>query len=116
MKLLQVERYAFDLTDQRQQDRLYRLTEDILALQPDEFTALLSTSLDVPLELQVALKLAESRSAMAALQQPVKVGIVFAMWGEHHRLRPRSPENPNGENALQIKLDQLDWEIGRAHV
>lgn len=31
------------------------------------------------------------------------------MWGEQRRLRPRSSENPTGEDALHVKLDQLLW-------
>jgi hypothetical protein len=31
------------------------------------------------------------------------------MWGEHHRLRPRDPGNPHGEDSLATKLRQLDW-------
>ena len=39
----------------------------------------------------------------------MRVGIVFAMWGEQNRLRPRTADNPNGEDSLRTKLDQLDW-------
>ncbi len=31
------------------------------------------------------------------------------MWGEHHRLLPRSDDNPTGEDSLRTKLDQIDW-------
>jgi len=34
---------------------------------------------------------------------------VFAMWGEHNRLRTKSADNPNGEDSLRVKLQQLDW-------
>jgi hypothetical protein len=31
------------------------------------------------------------------------------MWGEHHRLLPRSKATPHGEDSLHVKLDQLGW-------
>jgi hypothetical protein len=39
----------------------------------------------------------------------LKIGIVFAMWGEHHRLLPRTGANPHGEDSLRVKLEQLRW-------
>jgi hypothetical protein len=42
-------------------------------------------------------------------QQPKKVAVVFAMWGEQNRLLPKSENNPNGEDSLVAKLEQLDW-------
>lgn len=39
----------------------------------------------------------------------IEIEIVFAMWGEQNRLRPASPQNPNRENSLATKLEQLDW-------
>ena len=66
---------------------------------------------DVPLELKLAAKLVESRRILASLDltAPIELGVVFAMWGEHRRLRPRTDANPHGEDLLRVKLDQLAW-------
>ena len=53
--------------------------------------------------------LARSKIAISRSRPDGKVAVIFAMWGEHHRLRPRSADNPTGEDALRVKLDQLDW-------
>ena len=66
-------------------------------------------SADAPLEFRIAVKLVRSRRTLQSVTRPLKLGIVFAMWGEHNRLRPRSPGNPNGEDALRVKLQQLAW-------
>lgn len=42
-------------------------------------------------------------------KRPLQVGVVFAMWGEQNRLRPKGPSNPNGEDALLTKIQQLEW-------
>ncbi|WP_249031110.1 glycosyltransferase [Photobacterium gaetbulicola] len=31
------------------------------------------------------------------------------MWGEHNRLKKKSPLNPNGEDSLRVKIEQLNW-------
>ena len=54
--------------------------------------------------------LAESRRwLLARSDHALQVAIVFAMWGEQNRLRPRSPENPVGEDSLVTKLRQVEW-------
>jgi hypothetical protein len=75
----------------------------------DESLAAAAREPDAPLEFRIAAKLVDSRRYLLGLKRPVKLTIVFAMWGEHNRLRPRSPDNPNGEDALRVKLRQLAW-------
>ncbi len=41
--------------------------------------------------------------------KPLRLAIVMNLVHEHNRLRPSSPENPHGENALENKLKQLEW-------
>ncbi|HAK47371.1 MAG TPA: glycosyltransferase, partial [Spirochaeta sp.] len=62
-----------------------------------------------PLEFRIAAKLVDSRRFLLANEKPVNIGVVFAMWGEHNRLRLKSDDNPNGEDSLRVKLEQLDW-------
>ena len=46
---------------------------------------------------------------MLANVQARKIAVVFAMWGEQNRLQPKSGDNPNGEDSLVAKLEQLEW-------
>jgi hypothetical protein len=62
-----------------------------------------------PLDLRLAGKLAESKRWVTAEAPTGRIGIVFAMWGERNRLRPRSDDNPTGEDSLHVKLDSLHW-------
>ncbi len=62
-----------------------------------------------PLEFRIAAKLAASRRFLLHHGRPVKVGVVFAMWGEQNRLRPKSASNPHGEDSLRTKIRQLEW-------
>ncbi|MDH3303398.1 MAG: glycosyltransferase [Acidimicrobiia bacterium] len=64
---------------------------------------------DRPLDLRVAIKLALSKHALRRSTWSGRLGVVFAMWGEQRRLRPRGEGNPTGEDALHVKLDQLEW-------
>ncbi len=91
---------ALDLADPEAQARLYEIAERFLAGGDHAGT---------DLESRLAAKLAASRRAMASVTDPLQIGVVFAMWGEHNRLRPRAADNPTGEDALRFKLDQLDW-------
>jgi len=110
INLINTANEKFDLTEPADQQRLYQLAESLLTL-PDLTRADLQTQINAnsPLELQIAAKLVTSRWAMQPLTQPLQIGIVFAMWGEQNRLYPKSAENPNGEDALRVKIEQLTW-------
>ncbi|MCK8046225.1 glycosyltransferase [Shewanella sp. 1CM18E] len=101
----------FDLTEASHQEALLELADSLLDLQrtPPEQLILLSQKEDCPLAFQLAVKLVLSRQYAEQIKQPITVGVVFAMWGEHHRLLGKSSNNPNGENSLLTKVNQLDW-------
>ncbi len=101
----------FDLTESADRDSLLALTERLLALPDLSMAALKQAALaeQVPLEFKIAAKLVDSRRFMVANEKPLNIGVVFAMWGEHNRLRTKSADNPNGEDSLRVKLQQLDW-------
>jgi len=104
-------RDSFDLTEPADQSRLIELAEELLGeaeLSEQDLRAS-ARNPGVPLELKLAAKLAESRRLLAGLDAPVEVGVVFAMWGEQQRLRPRTDQNPHGEDLLRVKLRQLEW-------
>ena len=97
---------VFDLGSEHDQDRVRRLADAIVAgdiepRSPGDPTA--------PLDARIAAHLATSRQIVRAMRWDGTVGVVFAMWGERRRLRPRTDDNPTGEDALHAKLDQLSW-------
>ena len=106
--LLNRAKHQFDLTSAQDQRELMDLT---LALQNETPTVLMvkDAARQAPLEFQLAAKLWESKQQMAAVNRPLKVGVVFAMWGEQARLQPKSEDNPAGEDALRTKMEQLNW-------
>jgi len=101
----------FDLTEPADRETLYGLTSQLLEmpdLSPDELEAIARTG-NTPFEFKIAAKLVESKRFLLANERPVKIGVVFAMWGEQNRLHPKSASNPNGEDSLRVKLQQLEW-------
>ena len=101
----------FDLTEPADQESLYRLTDKLLMLpevSPAELDEIAFRP-DTPLEFKLAAKLVKSRRYLETVTEPVHLGIVIAMWGEDKRLHPKSADNPNGEDALRVKLQQLQW-------
>jgi hypothetical protein len=101
----------FDLTDPEDRESLLRLTNRLLERgdRAGEDLAEAAHAADAPLELRLAEKLVDSRRWLETCTRPLRVAVVFAMWGEHHRLLPRSADNPHGEDSLRVKLSQLDW-------
>lgn len=100
-----------DLTQVEDEKRLYTLTQTLLdqATLSVEEVRNAAARTTAPLEFRVAAKLFESRRFALRNKQAVSVGVVFAMWGEQNRLRPKSDSNPNGEDALRRKIAQLEW-------
>ncbi len=99
---------TFDITSPLDQQRVRDLADRRLAsagglegLGPPPTGAAIDDAL--------AYKLARSKAEVQASAWRGRVAVVFAMWGEQRRLRPRSAENPTGEDALITKLDQLGW-------
>jgi hypothetical protein len=110
-ELLARARDRLDLTDPDDRARLYTLAESLgerSGLSSEDLRVLAGDA-TLPLDLKLAAKLAESRAYLSGCHATLDVGVVFAMWGEHNRLRPRGPDNPNGEDLLRVKLEQLDW-------
>lgn len=97
---------AFDLAAPEDHERV-RLLAD----------AMVAGVVDVPapgdpamlLDARIAAHMAASKQTVESLHWNGSLGVVFAMWGESRRLRPRTDENPTGEDALHVKLDQLAW-------
>ena len=101
---------TFELASASDQRRVRDLADDLIAAStsPDVIPEL-SSDRGLELDLRLATKLALSKQRLVETDWSGRLAIVFAMWGERRRLRPRTDENPNGEDALHTKLDQLDW-------
>ncbi len=103
-----------DLTDPEHLNRVVKLADEILAEVP--VAAALTTLEDewladrdrIPLMAQVAVKLARSKAALAALGRPIHLSVVFAVYREHQRILTRD-EHPYGEDFLREKIRQLRW-------
>jgi hypothetical protein len=107
-----------DLTHPASQPRVRALADALLESDAD-VAALraLGRDPDAGIDVRVATKLAESRRRVTAQQLGVgEIVVQCAMWGEHRRLRPRDDDNPLGEDALRVKLDQLDWLLSGTRV
>jgi hypothetical protein len=100
-----------DLTHPASQPRVRELADALLDSGADtSMLRALGRDPDVGIDVRVATRLAESRRLVA--DGAIDVGEIVvqcAMWGEQRRLRPRDDDNPLGEDALRVKLDQLDW-------
>ena len=108
--LIQNARTDFDLTNPAHQSSVTSLAEELL--DQEDATAAIEAAGDhqAPLESRMAGLLADSRQWLIAnADKPIKVAVIFAMWGEHNRLKPKSDDNPTGEDSLATKLAQLDW-------
>ncbi|MGV2987126.1 glycosyltransferase [Vibrio sp. E150_011] len=111
LTLLRHSSQHFDLTDNAHQKQLLTLAEQLDALNLLSVEQLKQVAIQdkAPLEFRLAVKLVDSKRFMKQVNQPLNVGVVFAMWGEHNRLNPKSSYNPNGEDSLRAKIDQLNW-------
>ena len=109
--LVQSSKAVFDLAEPDHQESLFRLADSLMAdhsISPTEIQSA-ARQPSAPLEFKIAAKLADSRSFLLSNDKPVKIGIVFAMWGEQNRLKPKSATDPHGEDSLRSKIRQLDW-------
>ncbi len=98
----------FDLTSASDQQYLYSLVERIKPFSIDDVLKL-GNAKDSPLSFRIAAKIADSKNYIENSSHKLKIGIVFAMWGEQNRLKMKSDTNPNGEDSLNVKVNQLSW-------
>ncbi len=103
-----------DLTDPQHEAQTIEAADTLLACSadPQQLVALesdlVARKADVPLLVQLAAKLAVSRSSLLAWTAPAHVSVVFAVYKEHQRIRPAT-EVAGGEDFLVRKIHQLDW-------
>lgn len=104
----QKSKQSFDLTSAVDQAYLYDLVSRIRSFPIEEILKL-GNDATTPLSFRIAAKIADSKAYVDSYKQNLKIGVVFAMWGEQNRLQKKSGSNPNGEDLLNVKVDQLDW-------
>ena len=109
--LIRGAREDFDLTNPEHQQSVTALAEALLAqAEPTADVLAAAGAADAPLEARMAGLLANSRDWLQNnAGRELKVAVVLAMWGEQNRLKPKSDDNPTGEDSLHTKLNQLDW-------
>ena len=109
--LLSNARSTFDLREPTHQESLFTLTEALLEMPHLTMEELYNAGRrsDTPWEFKLAVKLVDSRRYALKTQTPLNIGVVYAMWGEQNRLLPKSKANPNGEDSLRTKINQLNW-------
>ena len=54
-------------------------------------------------------KQALSKMYVNQIDYPLHVSLVIAMYNEHNRIRPKSNDNPNGEDFVRRKMKQMEW-------
>ena len=78
--------------------------------------ALHSLGNEAPLVGKLAVRLAMSRRAIRRISRPIKLAVVFGMWRETARLSVNSSQNPNGEDCLRRKLEQMHRLLGETNI
>lgn len=101
----------FDLTEASHQKKLLKLASTLYNFKdiPTDYYYSLTEDGVCPLEFRLAVRLVESKRYLVTVTKPLTVGVVFAMWGEQNRLQEKTIGNPNGENSLIVKINQLNW-------
>ncbi len=104
-----------DLTDSSQDNLIFEAATDLLnkyssisALQ--NLDRLLTSRPDnYKNSMLLVSKLALSKMYVKQIDYPLHVSLVLAMYNEHNRIRPKSSDNPNGENFVRRKMKQMKW-------
>lgn len=78
--------------------------EDLDRLERDLFESADAT----PMAAHLAAKLARSKAVVQALDAPLHVSVVFAVYKENTRMMPPS-EHPHGEDCIVRKVEQMRW-------
>ncbi len=106
--ICQLSKQSFDLTSASDQTYLFDLVSRISSFSIEEIIKL-GNKTSTPLSFRMAAKISDSKDYIESSHHKLKIGVVFAMWGEQNRLKKKSDSNPNGEDLLNIKVDQLAW-------
>jgi len=104
-----------DLTLSSQDNLIFKAATDLLNKYPEASVLrnldkwLISRSEKHKNAMLLVSKLAISKMYVKQADYPLHVSLVFAMYNEHNRIRPKSSYNPNGEDFIRRKMKQMEW-------
>ena len=107
-RICKMSKKSFDLTSDADQTYLFDLVRRIDNFSLEQIIKLGNDN-RTPLSFRIAAKIADSKDYIDSCHQELKIGVVFAMWGEQNRLQKKNDSNPNGEDLLNVKVEQLAW-------
>ena len=95
------------------QDSVDQLLTDSITLQSihEIEDSLINSNQKDNLFIMLCLKLAKSKLLLQSIEEEILLSVVFAVYKEHNRIKPRS-QHPHGENFLLKKVEQLNWLLG----
>jgi len=104
-----------DLTDSSQDNLFFEAATDLLNKYP-ETSALQNLDRWITSRpekyknaMLLVLKQALSKMYVKQINYPLHLSLVLAMYNEHNRIRPKSSDNPNGEDFVRRKMKQMEW-------
>jgi hypothetical protein len=88
---------------------VFRITDQLVAGNITDMEGIRALCPDDEILVELVSYLARARRHVLALDKPLSLGVVFAVWKEVRRLLPNSETNPTGEDALRAKVAELNW-------
>ncbi|MDB4442800.1 glycosyltransferase family 2 protein [bacterium] len=104
-----------DLTNSNQDNLFFEAATDLLDKYPDTFALqnldrwITSNPEKYKNAMLLVSKQALSKMYVKQIDYPLHVSLVLAMYNEHNRIRPKSNDNPNGEDFVRRKMKQMEW-------
>ena len=104
-----------DLTNSNQDNLFFEAATDLLDKYPDTFALqnldrwITSNPEKYKNAMLLVSKQALSKMYVKQIDYPLHVSLVLAMYNEHNRIRPKSSDNPNGEDFVRRKMKQMEW-------
>jgi hypothetical protein len=104
-----------DLTNSHQDNLFFEAATDLLDKHPETSALqnldrwITSSPEKYKNAMLLVSKLALSKMYVKKIDYPLHVSLVLAMYNEHNRIRPKSNDNPNGEDFVRRKMNQMEW-------
>ena len=104
-----------DLTDTRQDKLVFAAATDLMNAYPhisslQKLDRWLTSSPEMYKNAMLLVsKLALSKVYITQIDSALHVSLVLAMYNEHNRIRPKSSDNPHGEDFVRRKNEQMKW-------
>ena len=111
-----------DLTISSQDNQVFDAAADLLSKYPEVSVLrnldkwLTSCPEKYKNAMLLVSKLALSKIYIKQTDHPLHVSLVFAMYNEHNRIQPKRDNNPNGEDFVRRKMEQMEWLLKDSHL